>query len=117
MTRNEFNLLYAIKNNGMQSYRNLSALSRASLGYISDAVKNFTALGYIDECCLGYTFYKKDEGAFKSSCDGVAIYFQNIKHLLKSALVTSLLVAVLSFVAWLLPFAIIALIFSALNKV
>ena len=73
------------------------------------------ALGYIDECCLGYTFYKKDEGAFKSSCDGVAIYFQNIKHLLKSALVTSLLVAVLSFVAWLLPFAIIALIFSALN--
>jgi len=48
MTRNEFNLLYAIKKNGMQSYRNLSALSGTSLGYISDAVKAFTAKGYID---------------------------------------------------------------------
>lgn len=49
MTRNEFNLLYAIKKNGMQSYRNLSALSGTSLGFISDAVKNFTDRGYIDE--------------------------------------------------------------------
>ncbi|MBN2222669.1 MAG: hypothetical protein JW708_10720, partial [Vallitaleaceae bacterium] len=23
------------------------------------------SLGYIDECCLGYTFYKKEQGAFK----------------------------------------------------
>lgn len=73
------------------------------------------ALGYIDECCLGYTFYKKDEGAFKAGCDGVAIYFQNIKHLLKKAIVTSLLVMVLTLVSWLIPFAIIALIFGALN--
>lgn len=49
MTRNEFNLLYAIKNNGMQSYRNLSALSGTSLGFISDAVKSFTRKGLIDE--------------------------------------------------------------------
>ena len=73
------------------------------------------ALGYIDECCLGYTFYKKEEGAFKAGCDGVAIYFQNIKHLLKSAFVTSLLVAILSFLAWLLPFGIFALIFAVLD--
>lgn len=73
------------------------------------------ALGYIDECCIGYTFYKKEDGAFKAGCDGVAIYFQNIKHLLKSAAITSLLVVLLSFVAWLVPFVIIALIFSALN--
>ncbi len=73
------------------------------------------ALGYIDECCMGYTFYKKGETAFKAGCDGVVIYFQNIKILLKSALVTSLIVVALSFVAWLIPFAVFGLLFSALK--
>ena len=73
------------------------------------------ALGYIDECCIGYTFYKKEDGAFKAGCDGVAIYFQNIKHLLKSALVTSLIVVVLSFFAWLIPFILLALILGIFN--
>lgn len=43
------------------------------------------SLGYIDECCLGYTFYKKEQGAFKSAADGVAIYAQNWKALLGKA--------------------------------
>lgn len=43
------------------------------------------SLGYIDECCLGYTFYKEEQGSFQSACDGVVIYAQNIKHLLKNA--------------------------------
>ena len=73
------------------------------------------ALGYIDECCMGYTFCKKGETAFKAGCDGVVIYFQNIKHLLKSALVTSLIVVVLSFVAWLVPFALFGALFYALK--
>lgn len=73
------------------------------------------ALGYIDECCMGYTFCKKGETAFKAGCDGVVIYFQNIKHLLKSALVTTLIVMVLSVVAWLVPFALFAAICSALK--
>lgn len=73
------------------------------------------ALGYIDECCLGYTFYKKEDGAFKASCDGVAVYFQNAKHLLKSALVTSLIVMGASLLAWLVPFLIIGAICSLLN--
>lgn len=73
------------------------------------------ALGYIDECCLGYTFCKKGESAFKAGCDGVVIYFQNIKHLLKSALTTSFLVMVLTFLAWLFPFVIFGALFSALN--
>nr|MDE7445113.1 hypothetical protein [Lachnospiraceae bacterium] len=46
------------------------------------------ALGYVDEYCLGYTFYKKEEGAFKCGCDGVVIYYQNAKHLLKNAVFT-----------------------------
>lgn len=50
------------------------------------------SLGYIDECCLGYTFYKKEQGAFKSAADGVVIYAQNWKVLLGSAAKTMLMV-------------------------
>jgi hypothetical protein len=50
------------------------------------------SLGYIDECCLGYTFYKREQGAFKSAADGVAIYAQNWKKLLSNAAKTMALV-------------------------
>lgn len=55
-------------------------------------------LGYVDECCLGYTFYKKDQTAFKSACDGVVIYFQNAKVLALSAIKIVLVVAISSVV-------------------
>ncbi|MGN0341759.1 MAG: hypothetical protein ACI4DO_03105 [Roseburia sp.] len=65
------------------------------------------ALGYVDECCLGWTFYKKEDGAFKAGCDGVVIYFQNAKHLLKNAAITTLIVVAATFVVWLVPFLIV----------
>lgn len=69
--------------------------------FINQFIK--AALDYIDECCLGYTFYRDDEdNKFKSSCDGIVLYFQNWKDLLKSCLKASLisvgLTAVLFFV-------------------
>lgn len=73
------------------------------------------ALGYVDECCLGYCFLKKDEGAFKASCDGVVIYFQNVKKLLKDAAVTTLIVIAGTAAAWILPLVVFALIFKALS--
>lgn len=73
------------------------------------------ALGYIDECCLGYTFLHKEQSAFKSAADGVVIYFQNGKKLLKDAAVTTLIVLGVSLLAWLLPFILFALIFSAIG--
>ena len=73
------------------------------------------ALGYVDECCLGYCFLKKDEGAFKASCDGVVIYFQNSKKLLKDAAITTIIVIVGTIAAWILPFVIFGLIFRALG--
>ena len=64
------------------------------------------ALGYIDECCLGYTFLKKDQGAFKSATDGVVIYAQNWKKLLKDAAKTTAIVVifiiVITLVSWVL---------------
>lgn len=73
------------------------------------------SLGYIDECCLGYTFYKKEQGAFKSAADGVAIYAQNWKHLLKNALKTTALVLLITAGITLVVFIVIGLLFRALD--
>lgn len=73
------------------------------------------ALNYIDECCLGYTFLHREQSAFKSAADGVVIYFQNWKTLLKNAAVTTLIVIGVSFLAWLLPFLVFAGIFALLH--
>ena len=73
------------------------------------------SLGYIDECCLGYTFYKKEQGAFKSACDGVVIYATNIKKLLGNAAKTMLKVVLLCIVTVLLVFIPLGLLFKLLN--
>lgn len=54
---------------------------------LSNIAQKFTELSltYVDECCLCYTFMNDDQSAFKSAADGVVIYFQNWKGLLKSA--------------------------------
>jgi len=65
------------------------------------------SLKYIDECCLGYIFYKKDQGVFKSATDGVVIYAQNWKKLLKTALSTSVMVVLLTIGLTILLFTII----------
>lgn len=53
------------------------------------------ALGYIDECCLSYTFKNKSNNAFKSAADGVVVYGQNWKPLIKIALKISIQVVTL----------------------
>ncbi|MCL1938624.1 MAG: zinc ribbon domain-containing protein [Candidatus Azobacteroides sp.] len=64
------------------------------------------SLGYIDECCLGYTFNHPEQNAFKSAADGVAIYFKNWKTLLKDAAKTAftviISVAVITLIAFVL---------------
>ena len=49
MKKNEFNLLYAIKKNGMGSVRDLSKLSGASTGFISKCLQAFREDGLIDD--------------------------------------------------------------------
>ena len=39
-------------------------------------------LEYVNYCSLAWVFHKKEQNAFKSTCDGAVIYFQNWKALL-----------------------------------
>ena len=49
MTRNEFELLYAVKKNGIRQFRKLKDLAGVSLGYISKTLKQFSECGWVDE--------------------------------------------------------------------
>ena len=92
-----------------QLQRALGRVTDSLLGALpgADGVKSLTnmflniSLGYIDECCLGYTFYHPEQSPYKSAADGVVIYAQNWKALLKGAAKTTGVV-ILSFVAVLL---------------
>ena len=49
MTKNEFDLLYAIKKNRVLSYRKLSALTGLSTGFISGCLNSFMESGWTDK--------------------------------------------------------------------
>lgn len=69
------------------------------------------ALGNVDECCMAYTFYHEDQSSFQSAADGVVVYFQNWKTILKDALKTAVTAVVISGVAWFfLMFVIIGIL-------
>ncbi len=97
-----------------QLQRTLGRITDSLLGSLpgADSVKSATnffldiSLGYVDECCLSYTFYNKGQSAYKSACDGVVIYAQNWKHLLKNAAMTALTVVVSILVVTLVAFVI-----------
>ena len=72
-------------------------------------------LGYIDECCLGWTFYNPEQGAFKSAADGVVLYAQNWKGLLKNAGGTMAKVIGLTVVTVLVIFVPVGLVFKLLK--
>lgn len=88
---------------------------------ITKIIQKFTTLTltYVDECCLCYAFMKDDQSAFKSAADGVVIYFQNWKSLLKSsakgtgiALAAELAVGV---IAYLIAMAVVGLFDATLG--
>lgn len=84
---------------------------------ITGAAKFFVdiSLGYIDECCLGWTFYNREQGAFHSAADGVVIYAQNWKVLLKHAAKTMVKTLLLLLAIVLVSFVPVGLIFKLLK--
>ena len=106
-----------------QLQRKLGRLTDTLLGSLpgADTIKSATnffldiSLGYVDECCLSYTFYKSEQNAYKSACDGVVIYAQNWKHLLKNAAMTAFTVIVSILVVTLVAFVIFGGVFRLLG--
>jgi len=87
------------------------------MNYITNIVNMFIgiALNYVDECCLGYTFLHKEQGAFKSAADGVVIYWQNWKKLLKDAAKTTLMVVIFVVAVTLVVFLLFFLVLKLFN--
>lgn len=87
------------------------------MGAITGAAKFFVdiSLGYIDECCLGWTFYHMEQGAFQSAADGVVIYAQNWKTLLKSAAMTMVKTLLILLLIVLAAFVPAGLVFKLLH--
>ena len=52
-------------------------------GIVSTVVS--VVLEYLNYCSLGWVFLHKEQSAFKSTCDGAVIYFQNWKTLMKNS--------------------------------
>lgn len=106
-----------------QLQRTLGRITDSLLGSLpgADSVRSATnffldiSLGYIDECCLAYTFYKDEQNAYKSACDGVVIYAQNWKALLKNSAMTALTVIVTMLVVTLVAFVIFGGLFKILG--
>jgi hypothetical protein len=73
------------------------------------------SLGYIDECCLGYTFYHTEQDVYKSAADGVVVYAQNWKPLLKDAAKTTFVVLLTILGVTLLSFVLIGGLFRLLE--
>jgi len=73
------------------------------------------SLGYVDECCLGWTFYCPEQNVYKSAADGVVIYAQNWKVLLKNAAMTVFKTIVGMIVIVLLIFIPVGLLFKLLK--
>lgn len=87
------------------------------MGAITGAAQFFVkiSLGYVDECCLGWTFYNKQQGVFKSAADGVVLYTQNWKTLLKNAAWTMIKVIFLTVVIILAIFIPVGVLFKVMG--
>lgn len=117
-TSNVYFIIDKLVNGAVKQIQNV--ISNFSAGFIVPgtqavgAVLNFfvgIALNYVDECCLGYCFQKKNEGPFKSSTDAVVLYAQNWKPLLKGSAFTGLKVAGLLLAIGLIVFIPVGILF------
>lgn len=76
--------------------RGVTKIANFILGFLPDNLKSMVDtfiniyLNYIDECCLAWSMLHPEENVIKTSCDGVTIYYQNAKDMLKPAFGTTL---------------------------
>ena len=68
--------------------RGINALSGAggAAGGVADTINGIiqVVIGYLENCCLGWVFYKKGQNAFASTCEGAVLFFKNWKALIRN---------------------------------
>ncbi len=73
-------------------------------------------LGYVDEAVLARIFIRKDESAWKGAADGVVLYFQNWKEILKNAVGIVIFIIVFyvvgTFVFWMILSGLFSMFFT-----
>ncbi|MBR0119909.1 MAG: hypothetical protein IJM01_07280 [Eubacterium sp.] len=57
--------------------------SGSAIGSAISIVIN-TIVNYLCDCCLGWVFYRKDQNAFKATCEGAVTFFKHGKTFLKN---------------------------------
>ncbi len=73
-------------------------------------------LGYVDEAVLARIFSRKEENAWKGAADGVVLYFQNWKEILKNAVGLVIFIIVFYVVGVVILYFLFSGIFLALFK-
>ena len=74
-----------------QISRGLNSVGRAVGGDTGNTVTSVIStgiqvlVGYLCDCCLGWVFFRKEQGAARATCEGAVLFFKNWKTLLKNA--------------------------------
>lgn len=68
---------------GINSLAKLGGSAGESVGDTISGIINI-AVSYLCDCCLGWVFYRSDEGSFRGTCEGAVLFFKNWKTLLKN---------------------------------
>jgi len=79
-----------IKGIFQQLGRGLTGLGRAVGGDSGESVASAinsaiqVVVAYLCDCCLGWVFYRKDQGAAKATCEGAVLFFRHGKTLARN---------------------------------
>lgn len=79
-----------IKGIFQQLGRGLTGLGRAVGGDSGESVASAinsavqVVVAYLCDCCLGWVFYRKEEGAAKATCEGAVLFFKHGKTLARN---------------------------------
>lgn len=71
------------------------------------------ALGFMSDCCMGYTFNDEEQGVYRSATDAVTAYHQTWRNLYQNALKLALIMMSCLVIAFLLVFFILVPVFSS----
>ena len=71
--------LFRLIGKGFESVgRSIGGDTGGTVGSVVSSVLN-TIVAYLCDCCLGWVFFRRDQNAFKATCEGAVIFFKHGK--------------------------------------